>query len=116
MAREYISRSLVVQVDKKRRGSPTVIEDEYLVPTGIEVVIERFLGGREASETEVRTELLVKDGNTETVLFVGYDLNYDIRDVGLVIGNGTKKIIIRHVNGDNGELHMTGLWKGAYNG
>lgn len=114
--RTYIKQILSEHVAKKKGNNPTEVEDEFSIPSGKTLSIERFFGGREAAMTEVRIELILKDGGSETVLCVGYAENFDVRDVETVVGNGTNKIVLRLVNGDNGELHMTGMWRGVYDG
>lgn len=112
----YIKRLLSQEVAKKTKNQPTIIEDEWTIPDGQDVIIERFYGGHEAAETEVRITLLVRDGASDMVVYVGYAHNFDIKDVELISGNGSKKIVIQLINGDNGALHMTGIWRGVLDG
>lgn len=93
-------------------GAPTVDEYEYLIPNGKHLSILRFSGGHEHAVSEVRTELIERDGETDTLIDVGYGQSFDkIVEIDFT-GDGTKKIVIKHVNGDPGALHMTGKWAG----
>ena len=116
MARTYVKKILSQEVAKKKGNNPTVEELEYTIPNGKTFTIERFYGGREDAETEVRVELVLRDGQNDEILFVGYACNFDVKDVETVEGDGSKKIVLRLINGDNGVLHMTGIWRGVYNG
>lgn len=114
--RTIVEKILSQNVSKRTGNNNTVVSDEYVIPPGKTLNIVRFMGGREAAETEVRCELIVDDNGAETVLFVGYAENFDVENVAQITGDGTKKVVLRLVNGDNGDLHMTGIWRGIYDG
>lgn len=101
-----------VEVAKQTGSNPTIDEDVLAVTASERVRIDRFSGGHEASTLEVRIELLWKAGSVETILAVGYTGSTFQLGIGMDF-DGPGDLIIRHVNGNNSALNMTGWWEGV---
>jgi len=107
MARESIKVMAAGDVAKKTGSSATKVETTYEVPAGRTLRLSRITVGYEHSVNEVRVEVLSRDGATDTMIAVGYAsgtvsqfaVEGDIPEGELVV--------IRRVNGDPTDLHMT---------
>jgi len=108
MSREFHRIVHAVDVSKKSES-----ENVLIIPNGKRLRLARFSGGTEYSTKEVRIELVHRTGGGDTLIATGYTgcFQYDI-DADFV-GDGTASIVIKHVNQDSGDLHMSGWWEGT---
>ena len=82
---------------KKTGNEPTVSESSFVIPNGERLVIEAFAGGHEPSDFEIRTELVLRVGEVDTTIAVGYGGCFQyILEVEFT-GNGSDAIVMRHV-------------------
>ena len=108
---QFKKHTIAQSVAKKTGNSNTVVEDEYTIPNGKTLTLDRLTGGTEYSTKETRIEL-VDRGGSDTIIAVGYGQSFDFYLGEDFIGDGTKKIVIRLVNGDtSGALHMFARWR-----
>ena len=104
------------EVGKSLGLSPTVEENVYTIPDGRVLSIDSFLAGHEYSTREARVELVERDGATDTVLVAHYGNSQEVRIESDFVGDGSKKIVIRLINGDVATLNMFGRWVGRERG
>lgn len=97
----------------KKKGQPTERESSFLIPDGHTLRLTRFSGGHEYSNKEVRVELLLRSGGSDTIIAVGYGTSFSYLIDRDFLGDGSKEIVFRFVNGDSGALSMTAWWDGV---
>jgi len=88
-------------------------DTSFLVPSGALLRLNRFSGGWESSEKEMRIELLWGT----SIIAVGYanGSNFQMDIDEDFTGDGIKSIIMRRVNQDKGDMHMSAWWEGTLN-
>jgi predicted signal transduction protein with EAL and GGDEF domain len=109
MAREQIRFLHSRQAPKKSGSTPSTTDLSYVVGAGKRLRLTRFSFGHESSTAECRIVLLKKIANTESTLSVGYGCGQFVIDEDVPTG----EVIVRLINGDTGELHMTGVVEGV---
>ncbi len=89
-------------------------DHEYVITSGKTLHLSRFMGGSESGNSGSKLSLLYDDGQSKEILAIGfangsnfmYDLSQDI------LGDGTKKIIIRRENLDYGQKEIFTRFEG----
>lgn len=101
-------------------GGSTYLDDEYIIPSGETLVLQRFICSAEGDINKYSKALLYYapsgsiDG-TEEVLALSYLGDTFVTSLNEeYLGNGTKKIIMRRERMDAGEREMFARWVGYY--
>lgn len=98
-------------VDRRNNGRVVAAETSYEVPEGRTMRLQRVTLGCEHTVNEARVEVLIVDGEDEAIVAVGY-----VGTVQLQVDSEATAgqiVMIRRVNGDPTELHMTGIVEGT---
>lgn len=105
------------QVAKQLGFNPTLVEHVYLIPDGKNLALEVFQGGHEYSTKQIRIELWVRTtSGGDTLINCGYGQDFHKRVEQDFEGDGDRKIVVKMINGDPGQLHMTASWFGRLSG
>lgn len=98
-------------------GAIATVETVYTVTNGKTLTIQAFRGGSDTSSAGGRVELVSRPtGNpaSDVVLDVGYvnGNNFDFAMDEIIIGNGTKQIVLKRINSGGTGLRMGAQWRG----
>jgi len=113
MSRTFINKKLSQDIAKSTGNIVSIQEETYIIPNESLLYIDRFYGGMEYTTGESRVELIHRSNSIDTIIDIGYSSNFDRRDLGEFLGNGSDQIVLRLYNADKSSgLHMTGMWTG----
>lgn len=108
--RETVRITAAGEVTRRTNGRPNSVDTAYEVPETRTLRLTRILCGTEYSIHEARVEILLVDGDVESVIAVGYFGTIQMTtDIEVEAG---QNVVIRRVNGDPTDLHMTGIVEG----